>query len=222
MWEEVFSTRFGGQNEANQCKANVVKNVVEIAKQTTAVWAGIILHSTTSVNLSPQRKTQDIIALLEFLKIDLHLNTPYNSPCKFRECRKTLLLSFLFFIIGLLCRYFKISRTVLLTLSIDLSIIIEKMNFVEKRRPTDHHDQQGARSFSSILNCSEASLGYRPPALDFFFVFLPPHTILCSPFPFFFFFNCSPAVFSASFFVLFLASPRAPSFWAPSPPPFFF
>lgn len=33
----------------------------------------------------------------EFLKIDLHLNTPYNSPCKFRECRKTLLLSFLFY-----------------------------------------------------------------------------------------------------------------------------
>jgi len=32
-------------------------------------WAGIILHSTTSVNLSPQRKTQDIIALLQKHKI---------------------------------------------------------------------------------------------------------------------------------------------------------
>lgn len=32
-------------------------------------WAGIIFHSTTSVNLSPQRKTQDIIALLQKHKI---------------------------------------------------------------------------------------------------------------------------------------------------------
>ena len=33
--------------------------------------------------------------------------------------------------------------------------------FLLQKNPADHHDQQGARSFSPILNCSEASLRQR-------------------------------------------------------------
>ena len=47
------------------------------------------------------------------------------------------------------------------------------VNISLQKNPADHHDQQGARSTSSILNCSEASLGYRPlftgGLCDFFF-----------------------------------------------------
>lgn len=46
------------------------QNVVEIAIIDYCDFeAGILFHSITSVNLSPQRKTQDIIALLQKHKI---------------------------------------------------------------------------------------------------------------------------------------------------------
>lgn len=47
-------------------------------------WAGIILHSTTSVNLSPQRKTQDIIASLQIVSLFHHVLQLKKLPVNLR------------------------------------------------------------------------------------------------------------------------------------------